>query len=174
MRKTGACFHGGNNGVPSPFDAVKLPAGWSLLGEVMGCPAEPGVWDPATVARMLWESPTHHRIVFASKKVLAIGCNWSMAKNKQDMEIIVCLTLRQDGKTPAAPSPLVIRAGYGVRFSSDGQVLSTVKLGPGDYNAILKGPLFVGFVSNLPERDALYRWITENVKGVVLPPAPGS
>ena len=164
MRKTGGCFHGGSNGVPSPFEAVKLPAGWTVLGEVLGCPVEPGVWDPSTVARMLWESPTHHRIVFDSKKALAIGCIWSMAKNKNDTEAMVCLTLRDDNTMSTPFAPLRIQAGFRFRFSADGKVLSSFKLSSDHYNAILKGPLFQGFGSNLPELEALKRFLRNQYK----------
>jgi hypothetical protein len=174
MREFGGCFHGGSAGVGSPFTAVKLPSGWSVLGEVLGCPAEGGLYTPESLAKLWWGSAIHQRIVFKSEKATSIGCVWSQPRSKNDTEIIVCLTLKSDQKTPIIPSPVVIKAGDRFRFSADGKVLFTVKLGPNDYNAILKGPLFAGFVSNLPEGDALYRWITENVKGVVLPPAPGS
>jgi len=161
MRKARGCFHGGSNGVPSPFDFVKLPKGWSVLGEVLGCPAEPGVWDPKTVARMLWESPPHRRIVFDSGKPSSIGCVWSTAQHSKDTEVMVCLTLGGDkANIPQSPSsPLLIRAGYRLRFSDDGKVLASFKLSPDDYNTILKGPLFSGFASTLPHHDVLYRYI---------------
>jgi hypothetical protein len=160
MKANGACLHGNQTSVGSPFVAVKLPPGWSVLGEVLGCPAQPGLWTPEILSRDWWQSPVHKRIVFGNRQASSIGCVWSVPKSSNDKEIIVCLTLKQDDKTRVVPSPVVIRAGYSVRFSSDGNVLSTVRLGPDDYKAILKGPLFAGFVSNLPERDALYRWIT--------------
>ena len=173
MKTNGACLHGTETSVGSPFAAVKLPAGWTVMGEVLGCPAQPGLWTPEELSRVWWGSPVHQRIVFLNPKANSIGCVWSKPQNRNDTEIIVCLTLKEDGKTPVTPDPVVIRAGYRFRFSSDGKVLSSVKLGADDYTAILKGPLFAGFLSKLPELDALYRYITENVKGVVLP-TPGS
>jgi len=174
MKASGGCLHGTETSVGSPFAAVKLPGGWSVLGEVLGCSAEAGVWTPESLSRVWWNSPVHQRIVFLNQKANAIGCVWSKPQTRSDTEIIVCLTLKEDGSTPVVPSPVVITAGYRVRFSSDGKVLSTVKLGPDDYNSILKGPLFAGFVTSMPEFAALYQYISETMKGVVLPPTPGS
>ena len=171
MRKANGCFHGGSHGVPLPFDFVRLPAGWAVVGEVLGCPAEPGVWDPGIVARMLWESPTHKRIVFDSRKPTAIGCIWSTARTKQDTEAMVCLTLRSDSSKAttaaapggAAPDPLLIRAGFRFRFSNDGKVISSFRLGRDHYEAILSGPFFQGFGSALPELEALKRLLRDQL-----------
>ena len=166
MRRTGGCFHGGSNGVPSPFDVVQLPVGWSVLGEVLGCPAEPGVWDPKIVARMLWESPTHRRIVFDSKKALAICCVWSKAGHRGDTEAMVCLTLRSEKSKTIAVAPLLITAGFRFRFSDVGKVRSFLKLRPDDYNAILRGPMFTGFAPRVPKLDALKHYITDKIEDV--------
>ncbi|MCT0212639.1 MULTISPECIES: hypothetical protein [Synechococcales] len=169
MRQSGGCFHGGNAGVSSPFAAVRLPSGWSVLGEVLGCPAEGGLYTPESLTKLWWGSPIHQRIVFASQKATSIGCVWSQPKTNTDKEVIVCLTLKNDQATAVAPPPVEIKAGYQFRFSADGKILSSVKLGPDDYKAILNGPLFVGFTTTMPEFEALYRYITETFKGVSLP-----
>ncbi|MCT0212638.1 FecR family protein [Synechococcus sp. CS-1327] len=161
MKRTGGCFHGGSNGVASPFDFVRLPRGWSVVGEVLGCPTVPGVWDPAIVARMLQESPTHKRIVYESRKATAIGCVWSKAMSKHDTEAMVCLTMRNDGQTAVAAAPLIINAGHRFRFSDTGSFLSSAELRAADYDTILRGPFFLGFVSTLLEQDALNRHLRD-------------
>ncbi|MCT0230329.1 FecR family protein [Synechococcus sp. CS-1324] len=164
MKRTGGCFHGGSNGVASPFDFVKLPRGWSVVGEVLGCPAVPGVWDPAIVARMLQESPSHKRIVYDSRKATAIGCVWSTAQSKHDTEAMVCLTVRHEGQAAVAAAPLIINAGRRFRFSDTGSFLSSAELGAGDYTTILGGPFFLGFVSTLLEQDALDRQLRDQLR----------
>lgn len=174
MKASGSCFHGNESEVGSPFTVVKLPTGWSVLGEVLGCPAEAGLWTPASLSNVWWNSSLHQRIVFKNNKASAIGCVWSKPGNRQELEVIVCLILNNAGSTPALQSPILIKAGYRFRFSSDGHVLSTYKLGPGDYRAILGGQLFTGFASKLPEVDALIQFITETMNGVALPLSPGT
>ncbi len=169
MKDNGGCFHGGKAGVGSPFAAIKLPAGWSVLGEVLGCPAQGGLYTPESLAKLWWGSPIHQRIVFTSQNATSIGCVWSQPKTNTEKEVIVCLTLKNDQTAAVVPPSVEIKAGYRFRFSADGKVLSSVKLGPDDYKAILNGPLFVGFTTTMPEFEALYRYITETFQGVSLP-----
>jgi hypothetical protein len=58
------------------------------------------------------------------------------------------------------------------RLSATGLVLGLLKLGLGDYQAILDGPLFRGYTGSLPGFAALESYLRLNLPGVNLPSIP--
>lgn len=73
-----------------------------------------------------------------------------------------------DGKA----APVTVQAGQRLRLSAAGLVLGLLKLGLGDYQSILDGPLFSGYTGSLPSFAALESYLRLNVPGVNLPSIP--
>jgi hypothetical protein len=102
MDRVHDCFHGGRHGVPSSLDGLPLPAGWSVAGEVLSCPASTTVVTTERITTLWWESPSHRRIVFGPRRATHLGCSWIEGRvGLRQRASTVCLLLR----APAVPSP---------------------------------------------------------------------
>lgn len=76
--------------------------------------------------------------------------------------------LLRDGE-PSGPEPRSLTSGQCLRWFAGPGLVTQIALTPDDYRAILRGPLFEGFRSPLPELAALEAHLRENVPGVELP-----
>ena len=74
--------------------------------------------------------------------------------------------------TEGKATPVTVQAGQRLRLSATGLVLGLLKLGLGDYQAILDGPLFRGYTGSLPGFAALESYLRLNLPGVNLPSIP--
>ena len=74
---------------------------------------------------------------------------------------------------PSGKPATTVAAGEKVKLSAEGVILTLLKLSTGDYNSILRGPLFSGFSAALPGFSALESYIRSAVPGVTLPSLPG-
>ncbi|MFM7675270.1 MAG: FecR domain-containing protein [Synechococcus sp.] len=78
----------------------------------------------------------------------------------------------KDGAPTDQPTTTV-EAGQKLKISPVGVILTILRLSTGDYNAILGGPLFSGYTSQLPGFGALESYIRSSLPGVSLPSIPG-
>ncbi|WP_259728552.1 MULTISPECIES: FecR family protein [Synechococcales] len=78
-----------------------------------------------------------------------------------------------EGGEPSGQPSTTVNGGERLRLSATGVVLTLLKLSSGDYSAILKGPLFLGFTAPLPAIGSLEGYLRSNLPGVSLPSLPG-
>lgn len=106
MDRVHDCFHGGRHGVPSSLDGLPLPAGWSVAGEVLSCPASTSVATSERITSLWWESPSHRRIVFGRRGATHLGCSWIEGRvGLRQRASTVCLLLRASALQTARLSP---------------------------------------------------------------------
>lgn len=74
----------------------------------------------------------------------------------------------QDGEPSGAP-PSIVEAGQRLKLSPKGLVLELLSLGEGDYERILRGPLFQGFQLPLPGFGALESHLRSRFPALSLP-----
>lgn len=79
----------------------------------------------------------------------------------------------RDGQASGS-APTTVQAGQRLRLSAEGVVLTLLALSSGDYDAILRGPLFEGFRLPLPNIGALESYLRRYQPGVALPSLPVS
>lgn len=77
----------------------------------------------------------------------------------------------KDG-APIGTAPTIVQAGQRLRLSAQGVVLTLLALSSGDYDAILRGPLFEGFRLPLPQYGALESYLRRYQPAVSLPALP--
>jgi hypothetical protein len=76
--------------------------------------------------------------------------------------------LLRDGE-PSGLAPRLLTSGQRLRWFAGPGLVTQIALTAEDYRAILRGPLFEGFRSPLPEQAALEAHLQSNVPGVELP-----
>ena len=74
----------------------------------------------------------------------------------------------KDG-APTGTGPTTVQAGQRLRLSAQGVVLALLGLSSGDYDAILRGPLFEGFRLPLPNVGSLESYLRRYQPSVILP-----
>ena len=74
--------------------------------------------------------------------------------------------------TPAGTAPTTVQAGQKLRLSAQGVILALLSLSSGDYDAILRGPLFEGFRLPLPNYGSLESYLRRYQPSVSLPSLP--
>ncbi|MFM7674027.1 MAG: iron dicitrate transport regulator FecR [Synechococcus sp.] len=79
----------------------------------------------------------------------------------------------REGEPTGSPATTV-EAGQKLKISPVGVILTLLKLSSGDYSAILGGPLFSGYTSQLPGFGALESYIRSSLPGVSLPSVPSA
>ncbi len=77
----------------------------------------------------------------------------------------------KDG-APTGTGPTTVQAGQRLRLSAQGVILALLGLSSGDYDAILRGPLFDGFRLPLPNVGSLESYLRRYQPSVSLPSAP--
>lgn len=70
---------------------------------------------------------------------------------------------------PTGSSPTTVQAGQKLRLSAQGVILAVLSLSSGDYDAILRGPLFDGFRLPLPNYGSLESYLRRYQPSVSLP-----
>ncbi len=104
MDVVGGCSHGGVLGIPSPFERLKLPAGWDVLGEVLACPAPPGYWTSERVALEWWRSPQHRRIAYGKPLASHLACSWvRRGLMGVSRESVLCVVFTASAAGPGQP-----------------------------------------------------------------------
>jgi len=71
--------------------------------------------------------------------------------------------------TPTGAGPTLVQAGQKLRLSAQGVILALLSLSSGDYDAILRGPLFDGFRLPLPNAGSLESYLRRYQPSVSLP-----
>jgi len=79
----------------------------------------------------------------------------------------------RDG-VPTGAAGQTVQAGQRLRLSAEGLILSLLSLSSGDYDAILRGPLFEGFRLPLPNLGGLESYLRRYHPGVSLPSLPAA
>jgi len=77
----------------------------------------------------------------------------------------------KDG-APTGTGPTTVQAGQRLRLSAQGVILALLGLSSGDYDAILRGPLFDGFRLPLPNYGSLESYLRRYQLSVSLPSVP--
>ena len=70
---------------------------------------------------------------------------------------------------PTGSGPTTVQAGQKLRLSAQGVILAVLGLSSGDYDAILRGPLFDGFRLPLPNYGSLESYLRRYQPSVSLP-----
>ena len=70
---------------------------------------------------------------------------------------------------PTGSGPTTVQAGQKLRLSAQGVILALLSLSSGDYDAILRGPLFDGFRLPLPNYGSLESYLRRYQPSVSLP-----
>jgi hypothetical protein len=70
---------------------------------------------------------------------------------------------------PTGSGPTTVQAGQKLRLSAQGVILALLGLSSGDYDAILRGPLFDGFRLPLPNYGSLESYLRRYQPSVSLP-----
>ncbi|MEB3259683.1 MAG: iron dicitrate transport regulator FecR [Cyanobacteriota bacterium] len=109
-----------------------------------------------------------------SARLSVRGTNYVLEVNEAGESEIAVLEGRvevqplKDGE-PASASPTLLEAGQRLRLSPVGVVLALLNLEVGDYERLLRGPLFRDFQMPLPGLDNLRSYLDQRFPGVSLP-----
>ncbi|MFN5221956.1 MAG: iron dicitrate transport regulator FecR [Cyanobacteriota bacterium] len=113
-----------------------------------------------------------------SARLSVRGTNYLLVVDEQGesqlsvLEGSVEVDVLRDGE-PSGTAPTTVQAGQRLRLSAQGVVLALLSLTSGDYDAILRGPLFNGFRLPLPQYGSLESYLRRYQPSVTLPALPG-
>lgn len=96
MLSKGACGHGVGSPARYSWDYV-ADSGFDGdgRGEVIACPGPEGYWTPEKIADGWWDSPSHHKVLYADPTVNAVACGThNPSRGGAAYQTIVCTTFR--------------------------------------------------------------------------------